>query len=197
MNSPVVFLAENFIYQDEDVRDVMLECLSDPVRKMFFDFLKAANIGLPKTCFISPELRRSFFSRERYLGAVGSIQKYLGKGEFLELEVAKQETVDNRLGIEALKLLDIHCNNPTLESLDELIYALDLLGRIQTFDVKKQIQEAYGLCYEIENSRQLSKSRKSVLARLIMRAKNLEARSAEYFFIEAVKKLIYRKNGLV
>lgn len=190
IGSAMVFLAENFIYQDEEVRDAMLGCLSFPVRENFFDFVRAANVALPRKAFASQDFRRTFFCRERYLETASGIQKFFGRGEFLEMDVADQVTFDNRIGLKALRLLDMHCDEPTEEGLDDLLTALDLLVRIQTIDVRKQVQEAYDLCVKIESSKPpYEDSKQFVVARLILRAKQMETRWAEYFLTEAVRKM--------
>ena len=195
MSSSLIYLAENFIYQDEETRHSILKCMDGLVKETFFGFLKATNVGLPKDVLASQDFRKTYFSRDRYMGAIEETKKFFGTGQLLELDVADQKTFDNRIGIEALQILDKNAAEPDCDSLSHLLYALDLFVRIQTLDVEKQLDETFRLCFSIEKSLDRHASNEFILARLIVRARELNTKWAEYFLIESVKKLGPRGNG--
>jgi hypothetical protein len=190
VSSALISLAESFIYQGNAAKEAALKEMNISAKETFFEFLRAAGLGVPASnnALLSPDFRKEHYTPEEYLGAVKNTQNFFRRWENLEISVGDQIKFDNAIATKALVVMDRVGETPGDENLNDLVYALDLFLRAQILDVEKQLQETFALCCKAEESRIPDERREYTLANLVLRSRELEAKSAEYFFVKELRK---------
>lgn len=191
MHRALIFLAENYLYQDEGTRRVAEKYMGEGLKEELFELLESADLMVPRDVLLSQEFLRTHYTRDRYQEAIKRTHAFFGSGEAFTLQLVDRGDYDRFLASKVTNLLENY------KGIDDLLYALDMCLYAAPEKIRYQMNEAFDLCREVARTKILkndSADERPVLMVLIERSRTLGNVRADSFLRGALSALNKRKH---